>query len=453
MSNSTGLVSSRETELSILGSVMVDDSIFPRIVDFLKEEDFFYPETQRVYKVMISLFSRSIEINVKTVWNELYKTGYERLTEEELREFLDYQVNGDTVMSFVTQLTEYSGLRLLEEGTNKLTKDVQAKTQTLEEYASSLTQLANRISGKGVRQSLVTGKELIHDYLEMLGRDRSLIKFTGIESIDAQLVDFDAKETSFIAARPGTGKTAMMLQSARMNVEHGARVGFLSMEMDKTKLLNRLIAAQVGVNGQDLLNMKPEKFTSVPGLMDSLVRFSEQPFFIDDAGPWNNETVSQKIRKLVYDKGCDVVYVDYIGLIGAAGFLGKQPRNQQLTEISSMLKNLAGELDIPLLIASQLNRDVIKRIDQRPNLSDLRDSGALEQDASIVAFLYPDVSAFGLSTDITQEEVDKFVKDEEEVPVKFEIAKQRNGPVFTKSLVFEKPFGRFHLKDAFYKSY
>lgn len=450
---SNNVVSSRDTELSILGSVMVDDAIFPRIVDLLKEEDFFYPDTKRVYKVMIGLFSRSIEINVKTVWNELYKLGYERLTEDELREYLDYQVGGDTVMSFVTQLAEYSGLRLLEEGTERLSKEVKSKNHTLEEYASSLTQLANKISGKGIKQSLVTGKELIRDYLDMLDRDRSAIKFTGIEAIDAQLVDFDAKETSFIAARPGTGKTAMMLQSARVNVEAGARVGFLSMEMDKTKLLNRLIAARAGVNGQDLLNMKPEKFSANQELMDALVWFSERPLFIDDSGPWNNESVSQKIRKLVYDKGCDVVYVDYIGLIGAAGYLAQQPRNQQLTEISSMLKNLSGELDIPLLIASQLNRDVIKRIDQRPNLSDLRDSGALEQDASIVAFLYPDVSAFQLGSEITQEDVDAFVKDESEVPVKFEISKQRNGPVFTKSLVFEKPFGRFHLKEGFYRSY
>jgi replicative DNA helicase len=447
----SNVVSSKETEVSILGSVMMNPSIFARIVDVLKEEDFFYPENRMVYRTMINLFSRSIEINVKTVWNELYKLDYEQLTEQDLRGFLDYQVGGDTVISFATQIAEYSGLRLLHRGVGELNEDIQKNMRTLDEYASMLSNLANDITGKGLKQSLVTGKELIEDYLSMLDRDRSNISFTGLEAIDSQLVDFDAKETSFLAARPGTGKTAMMLQSARVNVEKGARVGFLSMEMDKTKLLNRMIAARAEVNGQELLNMSPSAFSSSEKLMDSLVWYSEQPLFIDDAGPWNNETVSQKIRKLVYEKGCDVVYVDYIGLIGATGFLAGQQRNQQLSEISSMLKNLSGELNIPILIASQLNRDVVKRVDQRPNLSDLRDSGALEQDASIVAFLYPDISNF--NPEITQEEIDKFVKDTDEVPVKFEIAKQRNGPVFTKSLIFQKPYGKFHLKESFYASY
>lgn len=445
------VVSSIDTEISILGSVMVDDSIFPRIVDFIKEEDFFYPENRAVYKAMITLFSRGIEINVKTVWNELYKLNYQKLTESELRDFLDYQVNASTVISFATQIAEYSGFRILRRGIETVSKEVSSKTRSLDDYASMLTSLSNEITGKGLKQSLVTGKELIQDYLDMLARDRSNLQFTGIEAIDSQLVDFDSKETSFLAARPGTGKTAMMLQSARMNLERGARVGFLSMEMDKTKILNRMIASKAVYNGQDILNMKPETFSANEDLMNALVWFSEQPLFIDDAGPWNNESVKQKIRKLVYEKGCDIVYVDYIGLIGATGFLASQPRNQQLTEISSILKNLSGELDIPLLIASQLNRDVIKRVDQRPNLSDLRDSGALEQDASIVAFVYPDISS--MSADVTQEEIDSYVKNSTEVPVKFEIAKQRNGPVFTKSLIFEKPFGRFHLKESFYQSY
>jgi len=448
---SNNVVSSKETEISVLGSVMVDDSIFPRIVDFIKEEDFFYPENKTIFRVMTQLFSRNIEINVKTVWNELYKYNYEGITETELREYIDYQVGGSTVISFSTQIAEYSGYRLLEKGFEDISKDLKAKNRSLDEYASMLNSLSNDITGKGLKQSIVTGKELIQDYLDMLSRDRSALKFTGLDAIDSQLVDFDSKETSFLAARPGTGKSALMLQSARMNIEQGARVGFLSMEMDKTKILNRLIASKAHYDGQEILNMKPESFSQKESLMDSLVWFSEQPLFIDDSGPWNNETVKQKIRKLVYEKGCDVVYVDYIGLIGATGFLSSQPRNQQLTEISSILKNLSGELDIPLLIASQLNRDVIKRVDQRPNLSDLRDSGSLEQDASIVAFVYPDISS--LSAEITQEEIDSFVKNSTEVPVKFEIAKQRNGPVFTKSLIFEKAFGKFHLKEDFYKSF
>lgn len=446
------MINSRETELSILGSVMVDATILPRVVSYLQPEDFFYGDTRKVYHSMINLYSNGVEINVKTVWNELYKQNYEDLTETELREWLDYRVGGDTVMSFVTQIAEFSGYRLLEEEVTRLAQDVENRNYGLTDYAGRLTQIATSINAKGLRQDIVTGPALIEEYLEMIARPKSMFAFTGLPHVDEEFYDFNAKEITYLAARPGTGKTAMLLQSARKNLEKGIRVGFLSMEMERAKLINRMLASRSKTDGSKMLKMSQDEFLQDRRLTAALDWFATQPLFIDDTGPWNNVTVPQKIRKLVYEHGCQIVYVDYIGLIGAVGHLSSSNRNNQLSEISRSLKELATELSIPILIASQLNREVAKRTDGRPTLADLRDSGALEQDASIVAFLYHDLSSF-LGVDLEGEDLEEYFKEKDIIEVKFEIQKQRNGPTFLKNLVFEKPMGLFNEKTRHNATY
>jgi len=445
------LLNSRESEVSILGSVMYDGTLLPRLIGLLSEDDFYYGDTKTVYGAMIRLFTNNVEVNVKTVWNELYKQSYEGITETELRGFLDYRVSGETVMAFAVQIAEFSGFRTLEFELGQLSKELQQRNQSLNEYTEQLSSLVQSINGKGVKQQVTTGADLMKSYIEMLYRGRNSWLYTGVPEIDTKLVDFDSKEISYLAARPGTGKTAMMLQSARVNLEKGAKIGFLSMEMESAKLLNRLVAARAKVDGAEILRMGGDEFQADEHLMAALLWYSEQPFFVDDVGPFNSNTVPQKIRKLVYDHHCDIVYVDYIGLIGAAGQLATRNRNEQLSQISRELKNVASELNIPLVIASQLNRDVVKRSSTgRPNLADLRDSGSLEQDASIVAFLYHDLNSI---SDLGLEDVDEYLKDQDEVYVKLEIAKQRNGPVFTNDLVFKKNFGIFEAKSSYNRTF
>jgi replicative DNA helicase len=188
--------------------------------------------------------------------------------------------------------------------------------------------------------------------------------------------------------------------------------------------------------------MNPEEFMGDLRLVSTLEKITGLPLFIDDTGPWTSETVPQKIRKLYYEYQCNVIYVDYIGLIMGAGALGSAPKNQQLTAISAGLKGLASELSIPILAASQLNRDVERRADNRPFLADLRDSGSLEQDASIVAFLYPNVSR-----EAHPDSNPTLFESITELPVTFEIAKQRNGPVNSFDLMLYKKYGIFMSKD------
>jgi len=445
------LLNSRDSELSVLGSVMYDSTLFPRIVNLLSGEDFYQSDTRQVYGIMLSLFERDVEINVKTVWNELYKQAYDGITETELKAYLDYRVNGETVLSFAQQLAEFSGFRTIEFELEKLMKSLQHKDKLLSEYAAMLSSLVMRVNAKGVQQNVASGVDLMKSYIEMLYREKNSLLYTGVNDIDNRLVDFDRKEISYLAARPGTGKTAMMLQSARVNLAKGAKIGFISMEMESSKLLNRMIASKANVDGSNILKMSGDEFQADEMLMEALMWYSEQPLYIDDTGPFTNTTVPQKIRTLVYDYHCDVVYVDYIGLIGASGGLATRNRNEQLSQISRELKGIAGELDIPLVIASQLSRDVVKRSSSgRPNLADLRDSGSLEQDASIVAFLYHDLNSVG---DLGMEDIDEYLKGQDEVFVKFEIAKQRNGPVFSSDLVFKKNVGIFESKSTYHSTF
>lgn len=246
-----------------------------------------------------------------------------------------------------------------------------------------------------------------------------------------------------------THNTAALLQSVRINLEHGKRVGFLSMEMSRTKVLNRLLAATLRVSGTDLLRMSPEVFNSDPTRPEALDKLVSAPLIIDDTGPFTSDTVPKKIRQLVYNHGCDVVYVDYIGLIGAAGELMKAQRNMQLTQISSDLKSLATELDIPICAAAQLNRDVTRRMSGKPTIADLRDSGSLEQDASLVILLYEDTEKL-LNNPMTR---GSDTHREEDVYLTVDVAKQRNGSVFTEQVIFRKRFGIFESVREAHSTY
>lgn len=439
---------SREAEFSVLGTLMVEPTGFSRVYSIVKTEDFFFPETKKVYATMQILFSRNIEINVQTILNYFKVEGYTGISEIELREFLDYRVSVETAVSFAVQIAEFSGWRSLRLGLETITKEVNNHALPLVQVSEKLSSLVANVNSKGLKDDILHGASMMEEYMQMLDRPKNMYTFSGIRAVDEFIFDFNPKELSIVAARPGSGKTAFMLQSALHNALKGTRVGFLSMEMERPKLLNRLVSHQALVSGTKIVKMAPDEFMLDSKLMTVLEKVSNLPIFIDDTGPWNSDTVPQKIRKMYYEYQCDLVYVDYIGLISGAGALAAAPKNQQISAISASLKGLASELGIPILAASQLNRDVEKRGDNRPFLADLRDSGSLEQDASIVAFLYPNVSK-----DVHPDENPKLFDSITDLPVTLEIAKQRNGPVNSYELVFYKKYGKFLSKDEVNATY
>jgi replicative DNA helicase len=442
------ILNSKDAEMSIIGTLLYDPTLISRVYGTVKPEDFYDSQARQLYRAIIHLSQDGLDVNLVTVLNYLKVRNDDSLTDTELREVMDYRVAPAEVLSFATQVSEFSGYRILQNELEQLLSSVKTRElNSLGEYIEKLTLLSGRVNDKGVKQSFKYGKALIDGYLEMLGRDKSKNKLTGIREIDSHIYDFDAKELTYIAARPGVGKSAIMLQSARINADEGRTVGFISMEMDHTKILNRLISATARVDGTELLKMNPEQFSQNAKLVTTLQGFLNKPFIIDDTGPFNNITIPQKVRKLVYEHGCDIVYLDYVGLTSATGNLSSTNRNEQLSQISRELKNLASELNIPIVAASQLNREVTKRTNGRPTLSDLRESGSLEQDASLVLFIYVDMDKF-LLTGLDGGDVDEYLKNESNIHVKIEVAKQRNGPVLIEPVVMEKQFGIFtHARD------
>lgn len=436
------VINSKETEMSVIGSILYQPDMFTRVYSAVKAEDFYYPVYRYVFGVMFKLHGDGLDINVKTVWNELYKRGYSDTTEEELYSLLDYRVSTEVALSFASQIADFSGYRILQSEVSSLLPSIKERERSLLDYASEFSNLAKRVSSKGVKQSFGTGDALASAYFEMLSRPQGTISFTGIKRIDENLVDLAPKEITIVAARPGVGKTAILLQSVRLNLEAGLKVGFLSMEMSQGKLMNRLISSRTRINGTSIGKLSPESFSKDSTLVGALKWFTESSLVIDDTGPFTSDTVPQKIRTLIYEYNCDVIYVDYIGLIRASGHLLKANRNEQLSEISGILKSLATELNIPIVVAAQLNRESTKTVTGRPNIAHLRDSGSLEQDASIIIMLYPDVEKM-LMGGMSQGDVEDFMENQTKVNVKFEVAKQRNGSTFVEDLLFEKQYGVF----------
>lgn len=447
-----GIINSKETEISVLGTILYQPDTFPRIYGVLKPEDFYFPAHRYTYEIMINLHQSNLDINIKTVWNEMYKKDYSGLSESDLESFLDYRVSLDVALSFASQVSEFSGYRILQSELDALIPSVRSREKSLTEFVAEFSNIMKRVHSKGVNQTFKGGHALVDAYLQWLSRPKNTNTLTGIEKIDRHIEDFDSKEITVFAARPGMGKTAMMLQSARKNLEKGRSIGFLSMEMDASKLLNRLVSAKASIDSTILKSMSPEELSGDARLVDAIRFYGDVPMLIDDTGPFTSDTVPQKIRKMVYEYGCEIIYVDYIGLIQAGSSIGKVNRNEQLTYISGGLKGLASELDIPIVVAAQLNRESTKSITGRPTLAHLRDSGAIEQDASLVIFLYPDVEKM-LMGGLSEGDVEAYMEGQERVSIKFEVAKQRNGPVFVENLFFEKVYGQFLSPEELHRSY
>lgn len=436
------IINSKETELSILGSIMYSPAMFPRIYGVVKPEDFYFPLHRTLYTIMYQLHTANMDINVVAVWNEVKKRGIEDITENELYEFLDYRVNVDVAQTFASQVSEFAGYRTLQHELSNLMPEVKERSRPLSTFISMITDLGKRLSTKGSKTRIRTGKDLIDSWLKMLQKGRGDIRMTGIERIDKHLIDLAPKEITLIAARPGVGKTAMLLQSARLNLEAGKRVGYLSMEMPEASLVHRMTSAISRIDGTVIRNMDFDEVINDKAIIDAAKKVEAFNWYVVDTGPFTNVTVSQIIRSMVYEENCDIVYVDYLQLIGAEGGLQSAKRNDQLTAISRELKNLAMELDIPIVAAAQLNRESTKTVTGRPTIAQLRDSGALEQDASIIAFLYADLEQM-IAGGLTEADVDAFLDSQDNVAVKFEIAKQRNGKTFVEDLIFHKPIGTF----------
>ncbi len=430
-----------EAERAVIGAMLVSETAVSTVAESLSAEDF-YSETHRIiYSAMMRLYSRGDPIDQLTLTNELRSVG--EFDKVGGRAYVFQIVESVPTTANVGRYAEIvrgkALLRAVIDAGSRITEDAFREPEDVSEALDSAEQLIYSVSNRNLKEQLSPVSELAPGALEMI---QNLYEAegevtgvqTGFEDLDRLTTGFHKSDLVILAARPAMGKTAFALNS----IWHAAGVqqmpvAIFSLEMSKEQLVQRLISQTTRIRAQDLRsgNVKAEDW---PRLVRGVAEVSKAPIWIDDTAGITLMEMRAKIRRLssrlMAQEGrpLALVVVDYLQLMVGQGNY-RENRQQEIAEISRGLKVLARDLDVPVLAIAQLSRAVEQRHDKRPLLSDLRDSGAIEQDADLVMFLYRD-EYYNPDSD------DKGIAE-------VLVGKHRNGPTGKVSLAWMEQYTKF----------
>ena len=452
-----------EAEQTILGSILANNEIFDEITDELDENYFFDPIHQKIYKIIANLISKGLLANPVTIKNFFN-------SKEELIEIggVDYLVKLTKVSTTKNQIKYYSQLisdlyirrqliniseETLEDSKNK-NLDISG-TNILENTERKLFEIAER--GE-FQRSFVTFKDALKETIDMATaaykNDQGIVGVpSGLTDIDDRLGGLHKQDLIIIAGRPSMGKTALATNiafNASQNIKKNnlkTSIAFFSLEMSSEQLSTRILAEQSRIKSNDIRRGKINQ--------DDFERFIEAsknlemlPLHIDDTPAITISALSNRARRLKRKEGLDLIVIDYIQLMKSSGYRN-EGRVLEIAEITQGLKALAKELDVPVLALSQLSRQVEQREDKKPQLSDLRESGSIEQDADVVMFVFREQYYLekqepkpGTAEHVEWQEKMSQIHNQAEII----IGKQRHGPTGVIKLEFESAFTKF--KDA-----
>ncbi len=424
-----------EAEQAIIGSMLTDRDAVISAIEILKEEDFYREDNKAIYTAILNLYNRAEPIDIITVKSELESMG--KLEQvgglEYLAELPEKVPTTANAMKYIKIVEEKSTLRRLIKTANEIielgyspTEDVEDIMEGAEKKIFNIMQEKNQKGYAPIKDVLV---ESFTKLEELYNRKQHITGVpSGFTELDYRTAGFHGSELILIAARPAMGKTAFALNIAtNAAVKANVPVAVFSLEMSKEQLVNRILCSESMVDSNKVRTGKLEEddWTKLAGAIGPL---SEAEIFIDDTPGINITEIRAKCRKLKLEKNIGMVVIDYLQLIQGSNKRGGS-REQEISEISRSLKILAKELDVPVIALSQLSRAAEQRPDHRPMLSDLRESGAIEQDADIVMFLYRD--------DYYNQDSDK--KDIAEII----IAKHRGGSTGTVELLWLGSYTKF----------
>jgi replicative DNA helicase len=432
-----------EAERSILGAILLDNNALNAAIEKLKPEDFFHEHHRRIYQQMIALGEAQQAIDLVTLTDQLHRRG--ELEASGGAAYLQQLTDG---VPRVANLEHYARIvkeKALLRGLIHATHSIQRQAIEAEEDADAILDRAEssifQLAEDRVRSGLVGVRDVVRENFERISQIyKEGRRVTGLSTGYSQLDDLTSglqpSELIILAARPSMGKTALALNIAEnVAVRENRPVAIFSLEMSKESLLLRLLSADAQIDSHKFRtgHLSREDGGKIPV---SLRRLSEAPLWIDDAGAATVMEMGAKLRRLKREKGLALAIVDYLQLVSARGRFGN--RNEEVSSITRGLKGLAKELKVPVLVLSQLTR-APEREDRRPQLADLRESGAIEQDADVVIFIH---------------RPNAFKPDElpeERAKTEVLIAKQRNGPTDRIHFVFRSAFTRFEeaAPDAF----
>lgn len=424
-----------EAERAVLGAMLLDGRAISRALEILDDRAFYRPAHRRIFKAMVSLWERKEDaIDAVALSEELRRLGeFESVGGATyLAGLLDSVATAANVEYHAAIVQEKAVLRqLIEVSTQIASEAYDAKDQ-----AGDLLDRAERamfsISDARVRKGFVSVKDLINPAIKRIEKvyeEKKLVTGveTGFPDLDRYTSGFQDGDLIILAGRPSMGKTSLAMNMAsHVAIRNQVGVGIFSLEMSMEQLLLRILCSEARVSAHRLRTgyLRDKEW---PLLITAAGELSEAPIYIDDTPGMTVLEMRAKARRLKAETNLGLIVVDYLQLMSGVG--RQESRQQEISEISRSLKGLAKELKIPVLALSQLSRAVESRSEHRPMLSDLRESGAIEQDADVVCFVY------------REEHYQR--KDENEGLGEVIIGKQRNGPVGTVKVAFISEYTRF----------
>ena len=436
------LPSSIDAERSLLGSVLVNNENYYRIVEFLRPEDFYLDSHRVIFRNMTGLMENSRAIDLITLQDELLRNaslesagGIGYLSG--LLEGIPYLTN---IEHYIDIVRDKSLLRQMINSASKVISECFDQAEPADAILDQAEQALFNLSEHRTKSGFVSVADMEEDTQKLLTKlyeDKEMITgvATGFTDLDRMTSGFQPGDLVILAARPSMGKTALALNVAQyVALKKGLPVGIFSLEMSKQQLLMRFLCAESLVDAHKVRTgyIGKDDFRQ---LIDALATVTRAPLYIDDSSSLTIMEMRAKARRLKAEHGLSLLIVDYLQLMSGYGRV--ENRVQEISGISRGLKALAKELEVPVIALSQLSRAPEQRQgDHRPQLSDLRESGSIEQDADVVLFIY-------------REEVYK--RDEEnEGKADLIISKQRNGPIGNVKLAFLKQYTKFEtLLEAY----
>ncbi|MBA2872882.1 replicative DNA helicase [Anoxybacillus calidus] len=424
-----------EAEQAVLGAIFLDSAALTLASEVLVPEDFYRASHQKIFHAMLKVADKGEPVDLVTVTAELADA---KMLEEVggvsyLSELANSVPTAANVEYYARIVEEKSILRRLIRTATSIAQEGYTREDEVDDLLNEAEKKIMEVSQRKNTGAFQNIKDILvqtYDNIEMLHNRKGEITGipTGFIELDRMTAGFQRSDLIIVAARPSVGKTAFALNIAQnVATKTNENVAIFSLEMSAQQLVMRMLCAEGNINAQNLRTGKltPEDWGKLTMAMGSL---SNAGIYIDDTPGIRISEIRAKCRRLKQESGLGMVLIDYLQLIQGSG-RNRENRQQEVSEISRSLKALARELEVPVIALSQLSRSVEQRQDKRPMMSDIRESGSIEQDADIVAFLYRD---------------DYYDKDSENKNIiEIIIAKQRNGPVGTVQLAFIKEYNKF----------
>ena len=401
-----------EAEQAVIGSMLTDKDAVISAIEVLKEDDFYREDNKTIYEAILNLYNRSEPIDIITLKAELTSMGmFDKIGGLEYIVGLPEKVpTTANVEKYISIVKEKSELRRLIKAANEIIEEGYDPTENIDDIMNSAEKKIFNIMQDKDQKSYSPIKDVLIDTfteLEQLYNQKQHITGvpTGFIDLDYRTAGLHNSDLILIAARPAMGKTAFGLNIAtNAAVKANVPVVLFSLEMSKEQVVNRILCSQAMVDSNKVRTGKIDDEDWVK-LADTMGELSEAPIYIDDTPGISINEIRAKCRKLKIEKNIGLVVIDYLQLVQGSSKRSSGSREQEISEISRSLKILAKEINVPVISLAQLSRAPEQRPDHRPILSDLRESGAIEQDADIVMFLYRDEYYHEDSEDKGQAEV------------------------------------------------